>query len=338
MPARWRATARPSGGGPRLRVSTVAVLIPLAATLLVHAASAADPPPAARNLDAAAARSAGLAVELVMRSELAAGVLEVRPGSGTSLGGVVLDAARDGSAAALSTGRGVVAGGLVVARADGSQLLLALDGVLDAAFSADATRLSVVDGAGRLWQVDPASGAARMLAEGPFLAAPLTEADGSVLALAVPSVEAPFRSRLVRVAPDGTSSSLSDEQLVYDAALLDDGSLAVVSHRPAGTVIQRLDDAGARPHADLGPDAVNVSISGDGTVIAWERAGKAFARVDGGGTRSLGDGSLPKVTPDGDAVLLERGGASVLVDLEGNELATVAATSIVVPCGGGCGS
>ena len=337
MPARWRAPARPSGGGPRPRVSSVAVLIPLLATLLVHAASAADPPPAARSFDAATARSVGLALELVPRPDVAAGVLEVRPVAGSSFNGAILDTAPDGGAAALSAGR-LVSGGLVVARADGSQLHVALDGVLDASFSADATRLSAVDGAGRLWQLDPVTGAAQLLAEGPFLAAPITDADGSVLALAVPSVEAPFRSRLVRVAADGTSSSLSDEQLVYDASRLDDGSLAIVAHRPSGTVVQRLVGEAVRTDADLGPDAVNVSISGDGTVIAWESGGEAFARVGAGRTRSLGHGSRPVISADGTGVLIERGGTSVFVDLDGNERATLGRTSTVVACAGWCRS
>jgi hypothetical protein len=337
MPARWRAPARPSGGGPRPRVSSVALLIPLIATILVHAASAADPLPPARSLDPAAARDAGSALELA-RAEVAAGVLEVRPAPGSSFSGSLLDAAGDGSAAAFSEGQGLVAGGLLVARADGSQLRVALDGVLDATFSADAALLAVVDGIGRLWLVDAATGAAHTLAEGPFLAAPVMEADGSVLALAVPSIEAPFRSRLVRAARDGTVSSLSEEELVYDAARLEDGSLVIVSHRPSGTVVNRLAQDVARIHAELGPDAVNVSFSGDGQVIAWESAGRAFARRGAGSDRALGAGSRPAVTADGTAVLLEREGASVLVDLDGNELATLAATAVVIGCGGECGS
>jgi hypothetical protein len=338
MPARWRAPARPNGGGRRPRASSIAVLIPLVATLLVHAASAADPPPAARSLDGSAARGAGLAVELVPRADVAAGVLEVRPAPGSSFGGVVLDAASDASAAALSDGRGLVAGGLLVARADGSQLRVALDGVLDATFTDDAARLAVVDGIGRLWLVDSATGAAQTLADGPFLAAPVTEPDGSVLALAVPSIEAPFRSRLVRVAPDGTVGSVSEEELVYDVTRLADGSLAIVSHRPAGTVVHRLAQGVARLHAELGPDAVNVSLSRNGEVIAWESAGQAFARRGASAVRALGAGSRPAVTADGTAVLLEREGASILVDLEGEVLATLAAASVVVGCDGECGS
>ena len=67
----------------------------------------------------------------------------------------------------------------------------------------------------------------------------------------MPSVEAPYRSELVRTAPDGTATTLTSESLVYGVQPLSDGTLAVVAHRPAGTVVMRL-GAAATVMADLG--------------------------------------------------------------------------------------
>jgi hypothetical protein len=337
MSAPWRAPARPTGGALRLRVMALAALIPLTATMLVHAASAADPPPPVRRLDPAAARRAGVAMELVPHPELPEGVLEVRPEPGSAFAGIVLDAAPDGTAVALADALGDPLAGLVLAQADGSQLRIELKGVLDATFAADAASLAVVDGVGRLWRVDAGSGAAEVIADGPFISAPVMHDDGTILALAVPSVEAPFSSRLTRVRPDGETTVDSDEALVYGAFSLADGSLAVVAHRASGTVVLRIEAEGATLRADLGPDAVNVSLSADGSVIAWESFGQAFVRGRAGEALDIGPGTRPQVTRDGSAILLERDGASVLVDLDGRVLASLPAAA-VIGCGGGCAS
>jgi hypothetical protein len=304
---------------------------------VIHAASAADPPPVARRLDPAAARRAGVALELVPHPELPARVLEVRPGAGGAFAGRILEAAPDGASVALAHALGDPVAGLVLARADGSQLRVELDGVLDATFAGDAASLAVVDGLGRLWRVDAGSGAAQAIADGPFVSAPVVRDDGTILALAVPSVEAPFRSRLTRVSPGGDVEVISDEELVYGASPLADGSLAVIAHRPAGTAVLRLDQGAAVLHADLGPDAVNVSLSADGSVIAWESAGQAFARGRAGEVLEIGPGSRPQLTSDGSGILLERDGGSVLVDLDGRVLASLPAAA-VIGCGGGCES
>jgi hypothetical protein len=337
MSARWRAPARPPSAGLPLRLSILALLVLLAGALLVHATSAADPPPATRRLDPADARRAGVALELVAHPELPARVLEVRPQAGSSFAGVVLEAAPDGGSVALADALGDPGAGLVLAHADGSQLRVELDGVIDATFAGDAASLAVVDGAGRLWRVDVGNGAAEAVADGPFIGAPVVQDDGTILALAVPSVEAPFRSRLTRVSPDGALEPISDESLVYGAAPLADGSLAVIAHRPQGTAVLRLQDGAATLHADLGPDAVNVSLSADGGVIAWESGGRAFARARSGEVLEIGSGARPQVTRDGSAVLLEREGQSVLVDLEGRVLASLPAAA-VIGCEGGCAS
>jgi hypothetical protein len=332
--ARWRAPACPPGADPFLRALAVSVLVPLAGTLLVHAATATDPPPATRWLDATAARRAGVAVELV-RHDPAPTTLEVRGTGDAPFTGALLDVASDGAAAALADVHGPAATSLAIALPDGSQLQVEMEGLLSASFSPDASQLAVVDGHGRLWSLDAASGTMRPIADGPFVDAPLIEADGTILALAVPSVEAPYASRLVAVDPDGHVTSRSPEELVYAAAPLADGSVAVVAHRPGGTVVLRQSEGGTQQLADLGADAVNVSVSADGRVIAWETSGRVLARVDGR-TVALGDGAAPRISPDGSALLVRRDGASILLDLAGSELASLASASAFVRCAGGC--
>ena len=84
----------------------------------------------------------------------------------------------------------------------------------------------------------------------------------------MPSVEAPYRSELVRTAPDGTATTLTSESLVYGVQPLGDGSLAVVAHRPAGTVVMRLGDGTPTVLVDLGPDAVNVAVDRSAASVA----------------------------------------------------------------------
>ena len=77
---------------------------------------------------------------------------------------------------------------------------------------------------------------------------------------------------------------------------------------PGGTVVQRLEGRTASIVTDLGEDAVNVSVSADGAVIAWETAGRMKVRVASAarrvfaGTQTLASkptyGALPQVAFD----------------------------------------
>jgi hypothetical protein len=262
-------------------------------------------------------------------------LVEVLGAGGARFAGALLDLAPGGAAAAIADAVGPAATTLALARGDGSQLQVAVDGVLAATFSGDGGRLAVVDGRGGLWSLDAAAGQLRQIADGPFVDAPLVEADGSILALAVPSVEAPYQSRLVRVFPDGTQETISTEELVYDVSPLADGGLALVVHRPGATQVRRLAVDGSTLAADLGPDAVNVSLSADGRTVAWERAGRVFVRANEH-VVDLGDGARPLVAPDGATVLVRLEDAARVVDLEGRELLGVAAASGFASCAGGC--
>lgn len=337
MSARWRAAARTSSPS-RPRALVLIGCLPLLATLLLHAAMAADPPGGARRVDATQARREGVALDLVPHFERPSALLEVRPVEAAMGVPRVLDVAAEAGSAAVASGVGRTVDRLTVAYVDGSQLQVPVEGLLDATFAADDSWLAVVDGAGRLWRLNLDDGALRAIADGPFLQAPLVEADGSILVLAVPSVEAPFRSRLVRVSPSGSVARVSDEALVYDAQQLTDGSLAIVAHRPGGTVVRRADGASEATVIDLGPDAVNVSVSTDGGTVAYQRGAEAFVRVDGQQARSLGPGSNPIVAPDGSAILLSREGGRVLVSPSGAEMASLPAAIALLDCGQGCGS
>lgn len=338
MSARWRAPARRPGTGHGARVLSLTTLLSLLAVLTVHAVSATDPPPAARRLDAAEARSEGVALDLVPHPEVPVPVLEVTPVDPGAARPRLLDIAGSAGSAAVSDGIGREVQTLVLAHADGSQLRVPVEGLMDATFSPDEAWLALVDGVGRLWHLRTDDGAMHHVADGPFLNVPLVEADGSILALAVPSVEAPFRSRLVRVsADDGSVEPISDEGLVYAAQRLADGGLAVVAHRPGGTVVQRLAGDTASTVIELGEDAVNVSVSADGAVIAWETAGEAFLRVAGQAPRHLGVGRAPLVSADGWGILLQQDERSVLVDPAGRQIADLSSASGLVQCAG-CGS
>jgi hypothetical protein len=302
--------------------------------LIVNVASAADPAPTVRRLDAAAARRNGVSVAL-QRTAGPPGILEVRAADGAQFPGRLLDVTPDGASAALADAPGPAAAVLVIAHADGTQLRVEMPGILAATFSSDGSRLAAVDGQGRLWAIDTAGATARAIADGPFIDAPMVEPDGTTMALAVPSIEAPFQSRLVAIDPSGASRVLSDESLVYDALRLADGSLVAIAHRPQGTVLTLVDADDAAMLADLGPDAVNVSLSADGSVIAWESAGRVFARTGGGPATEIGPGSEPAVAPDGAFILLRRDGASALVGMGGGEIGRYAAASaFVVECAG----
>jgi hypothetical protein len=166
------------------------------------------------------------------------------------------------------------------------------------------------------------------LGDGPFLGAPIVLPDGSLLLLAVSSVEAPHRSRLVRFEPaSGVVTPVSGDELVYAAFLLDDGGIAFVVHEPGRTVVRRtrIGDNASELVADLGADAVNASVSGDGRTIAFEASGSGIFVIDrpGAHPRRLGDGASPCLAPDGSALLVRRGGVTLVLALDGSTLAVL---------------
>ena len=307
--------------------SLAAATITLA--LLAVGVASADLSPAAIRRNAEDATRAGSAVRLLRHQVGGATLLEVQPAAtapatASTSGPTLLAISADGSQVALADQIGDPSGPLTIASGDGSQLRVQLPGLLAAGFAVDGTWLAVLDARGALWQVDAQSGRAAKLADGPFLGSPIAAADGSLMLLSVPSVEAPYRSRLVQLAPStGAITPLSSDQLVYGGFPLTDGSIALAAHQPGTTVVREVGRSGDQLLADLGPGAVNVAVAPDGRRIAFEQAGRGIFVIDGPGSRprNVGVGSRPCFAADGSSVLLRRGGGTVALSLAGSVLA-----------------
>ena len=339
-----------SNAGRNQRAPTRGRLLPLLALPLIGGmtigTALAQPPSAVTTLTAGQAAQLGSAIAIRQRRELAPGLAEVRvPGwtVATRQGGSnrLLALAPGGKLAAIAGQVGPAPATLILAHADGSQLQIRLGGLMSAGFAPGGDWVAVIDGIGSLWRVDASSGETTRLADGPFLGTPVVDGAGSILALRVASVEAPFVSRLVRVAPGGAAVTvLTDDQLVYGAQPLDDGSLAVTVHQPSGTVLVRAGANGERQlMANLGLDAVNVAVAPTGAAVAWERAGEVYAQeLPAGQPQLLTRGTRSRFAPDGRTVLVEIRAGMALLDLRAQTIATFTAQVAFGACGEGCGS
>jgi hypothetical protein len=312
-----------------LRTPAVAALGVLVGGLTLGSAVAR--PALQREADALEAHPAAISI---VRHDLAPGLFEVGldrtvdPAGGV---GRLLAVSADGRRAAIAGRIGPEATVLTTGGEEGAQQVQ-LPGLIAAAFSADGSWLAAIDGTGRLWRV--ADGAVSALpAAGTFAGELSIEPDDAILALRVSSVEAPITATPVRISPDGTVQVLSDERLVYGIQRLADGSLAIAAHRASSNVVLRV-AGGERLLADLGPDAVHASISARGDMVAFERAGQVFVqRAGAASARPIGPGSNPRIAPDGQTVLVELPIGSVLLALDGRELARFASQAAFAPCG-----
>ncbi|HTI29598.1 MAG TPA: hypothetical protein VL687_04500 [Methylomirabilota bacterium] len=308
---------RHRAGEPRVAVLAT---LPIIIILLAAGIAAADLPRGVVRLTPADAERSGTSFHLVRHAVRGSSLVEVEP---ASAGMSLLAVSADGGTVALADQIAELTAVLTLAAVDGSQLRISLPGLLAATFAPDGSWLAVIDGRGAVWHVDATLGGSDLIAAGPFIGSPLIGADGSLVMLAVPSVEAPYRSRLVRVVLDtGAASLLSAQELVYAAFPLDDGDLAVVAHGVTGTVVSRLGDVGERVMADLGAGAVNVSVAGDGR-MAFEVTGGGIFLVDRPGSTPIrvGAGTRPCFAPDGRSVLVSRGQQRVALSLDGSQLA-----------------
>jgi hypothetical protein len=213
-----------------------------------------------------------------------------------------------------------------------------MPGLTAAAFAPDGSWLAALDGTGSLWRVEAADGSPTRLREGPFIGPVTVEPGGSVLALAVSSVEAPFVSQPVRIhVAASIVERLAADRLVYAVQRLDDGSLAAVVHRPQGTEVRILDGPRAGPLVDLGEDAVNAAVSGDGRKVAWERDGGVFVMdLPDGAARRIVTGSAPAFAPDGRSLLVRSATGTDLVGLDGGLLAKLGPAAGFAACGEEC--
>lgn len=336
MSASGRAAARHLSDAAR-RLLVMLTLLPLATGLVIGVASA-EPPPAVVQLDAAGARRSGMAVSLTRHELGAAALVEVAipaaPGNAR-----LLAVAPDGRSAALVVSPPSPDGELVIVAADGAQLRIRLLGVAAAGFAPGGDRLAVIDGSGSAWLVDVASGASRRIADGPFVGSPSFGADGSLLLLAASSFEAPYRSQPVVVAvADGSSTTISQDELVYAIFSLSDGSRALVVHERGQTVVKRLSATASSVVAELGPDATGVTISADGSRIAFQRgqAGVFLIERPGAPPRWVSDGSHPALSPDGGLLLVRRGASTALLSADGSLVAEYDGAAAFLGCSGEC--
>jgi hypothetical protein len=326
-------------------ILAAAVAVGLAAIIVASSPEVrAGPPPPVTALDEASIRAAGRTIALT--SLTVNGVQLLDPtGPGVAPPARILAAAPDGSAVAVSrVDRGQV-GPLTIARTDGSQLDVELPGVRGAAFDASGGWMAVVDLAGALWGVDAQNGAASRLADGPFGSAPAVLADGRVLAIRLSSVDAPTWAAAVLVhATSGeespvASSTGSQDQLVYQATPLMDGTIALVRHRTGGGVaLARVRPDGSEAWLADFEDASVVAISPDGQWLAWAASGRVhMSRIDRGRlTRDLGDGIGARFSVDGSLVLVFGTTATRVVDLNGNAVAEAGAAACWLGDGRGC--
>ena len=304
----------------------------------------AGPPPPVTALDEASIRAAGRTIALPTLTVQGEELLNPT-GPGLVPPVRILAAAPDGSAVAVSrVDRGQV-GPLTIARDDGSQLDVELPGVHGAAFDASGAWMAVVDLAGALWGVDAHSGAASRIADGPFGSAPAVLADGRVLAIRLSSADAPTWAVAVVVHPTSgqespvAPSTGSQDQLVYQATPLTDGTIALVRHRTGGGISLarvRADGSEARlAELDAGPV---VAISPDGEWLAWAASGRVhISRIDRGRlTRDIGDGTGARFSADGSLVLVFNTTVTRVVDLNGNAVTEAGPAACWLGDGRGC--
>jgi hypothetical protein len=345
-----RITRREHVAGRRRRSGGVVaiglVIVGLSALpgAMVVTTSGAPPSSGPLRLTAAEAARRGLALGLTVHAAFGAPVLTASlPEAGEAPDPrQLLDVAGGGGMAAVADRIGPLATELIVARADGEQLRVPMAGLLGASFAEDGTWLAAIDGAGTLHHVSTVDGAVLHLADGPFIGDPVVTPAGDVLALAVSSVEAPYRSRLVRVSSSGeVGEPLTDDELVYSVTQLEDGSLAVVAHRPGGgSEVRRASNGTVTTLADLDPGAIHVAVSADGSQLAWEIADDGvYLRGAGGHVGRLGAGARPRFSPDGHAILVDRPDGPVAIELQtGREQPLDGTTAAFVRCDQGCGS
>lgn len=320
------ARLRPPG---RIRLLVGGFVTLLFASQLVGAPARAERPTPTTRLSAAEAEDAGQeillserpvgastllvatlpepAVEAVAPAFDAARLLDTSPAGGTILAAdVVAD----------------LAANVTLQADDGSQLLVSVPGVFDGELAPDGTWAAVIDGIGRLLRLDPATGSTSQLAPGPFLGPIVFEPDGTLLLLAVSSVEAPWQSRLVRLdTATGAVFALSGDELVYGAILLADG-LAYSAHDTelGSTVVRRVEPTGPQLIADLGPQAIEVDVSRDGSSIAYEIVGEGvyLRSVADGATTRIGPGGDPRFSPDGQLLAVKRGTGTAILRRDGS--------------------
>lgn len=321
-------------------LAVAAVLAGLA--LLVSNQAQAAPPPAVTFRDATTVRDTGQQIGLPGREVGDAVLVEPRTASGDPA--PPLAVSPDGSIAAFARVAPGQVGPLVLAHADGSQLELALPGASGAAFAPSGAWLAVVDGTGALWRVDGVSGAAVRLGDGPYAADPSIPNEDQILAVRLSSVEAPTWAAAELVDPASGASipidptTPAEEQLVYGASALLDGSVSLVRHRVGGGVAVLRVSPGSPPVAIANLEAPTVAVSPTGEWLAWTASDRVLiapGRSPGKPT-DLGPGRAARFAPDGGLVLVTGARSTAVFDLDGGVVAEASVSACWAGDGRGC--
>lgn len=333
--------ARRGGPGRWLALILIAAL-PIGGAALVRA----DLPATSLRLSADEARRQGIVLAISHRAFGTSDLVTLVGSPASAPGGahaVLLAAAPDGAAVAIVADPLDPGAGVTIVHADGSVARSTIPGVA-AAFAPGSEWLALVDAQGVLWRVEADSGEGRQLAQGPFVGPPVFLADGSLLLQGAPSAEAPYASWPVRIDPHGggeLAAPAVEDPLVLGMQPLDDGSLAIVTHRPGGqVVVRRSSGPVSTVLAELPGTAVDVAVSSEGAHVAWATpdAGLSLRDVADGRTRSLGEGRAPWFAPDGTSLLVERDGSMLVLDLDGGIVASLGPVAAGwTACGEECG-
>jgi len=298
--------------------------------------------------------AAASAVPLESAGALLAGPLSLQPGPVPP--GPISDARRllasspDGLSAAF-TADWDASGPISLVRVGGKTTVLDLAGSANggpgaAAFAPDGTWVAVVDGAGRLWRVDLATDAATKLA---------TPGNGLVFGVwlrfngpdelivnLVRSSTVPLPMFVASVDLNKMSVQfLTDDGWDWGGWPQSDGSLVYSSVLPDGGALQlerRAADGSVEAWANLGiVQWLDVNSSG---FAAFSNAdGNAFLRTPEGKLINLGQGAVPRFSPDGSHIAVAIGGGTSVrsFDLAGALSAEVlGAYASWVPCNGPC--
>jgi hypothetical protein len=303
----------------------------------------AGPPPTVTIRDAASLRDSGQALSVTVRAVDGVSLVESR--SSTASTPLVLAASPDGATVAFSPVELGQVGPLVIARADASQVEVALPGVRGAAFEPAGTWLAAVDLSGALWRVDPHTGLASRVLKGPYGPDLTILPDGRILAIRVSSVDAPYWAAVELIEPEtgrqtpAAPSLGGQEQLVYQATALADGTLALARHRSdGGLALVRVKLDGSEMSFGELDGGSSIAFSPAGDWLAWEEGGQIWLKPMGEGPppREIGAGSAARFSPDGALLLVFGESSNDVVDPAGNRLTTVHPSACWVGGGRGC--
>jgi hypothetical protein len=325
----------------RARSAVVLVLVSLG-PLLASGPTLADPPPARIVLSAEEAQRSGRLISLLPHALGREQIVEVRVPDDTL---TLLGVSSDGRQAVLAERTDERHGTLVVSDLAGAQLRVSLPGVIAAGFAPDGGWLAVVDGSGALWRVNAVDGSPTILDHGPFLGDPLFLGPAALVMLEVSSVEAPYRSRPVRLELTTQGEverrvRLSDDPLVYSAHALLAGGLALITHDAGRTWLRRVEALGSEAVYELGVGAIHAAVAPDGARVAYERYGEGVFLVDGPGSvpRWLGEGSRPRFSTDASSLLVTLAAGTRVLGMDGSVLAQFDGRAEFAACGWECGS